>query len=79
MFHNVVTALNGGVVSNLTVSSGGGLIVSSGGLASGSTILSGGTELVASGGTDVGVTSLASGGLLETLISGTAIRQRCRD
>ena len=70
---NVVTALNGGIVSNLSVSSGGGVVVSSGGIASGSTILSGGTELIASGGTDLGVTSVASGGLLETLIGGTAI------
>jgi autotransporter passenger strand-loop-strand repeat protein len=73
VLRNVVTALNGGIVSNLSVSSGGGVVVSSGGIASGSTILSGGTELIASGGTDLGVTSVASGGLLETLIGGTAI------
>ena len=73
VLRNVVTALNGGIVSNLSVSSGGGVVVSSGGIASGSTILSGGTELIASGGTDLGVTSVGSGGLLETLIGGTAI------
>ena len=35
--------------------------------------MSGGTELIASGGTDLGVSSIASGGLLETLIGGTAL------
>jgi hypothetical protein len=69
----VVTALNGGVVSNLTIRSGGGLTVSAGGVASGSTILSGGTELIASGGTDLGISFVSSGGLLETAIGGTAL------
>jgi autotransporter passenger strand-loop-strand repeat protein len=47
LFRNMMTVLNGGAVSNLTVSSGDELIVSFGGIASGSTVASGGTELVA--------------------------------
>jgi hypothetical protein len=72
LFHNVVTALNGGVVSNLTVSSGGKVTVFSGGTDLGVAILNGGIVIVSSGGLDTGA-AIGSGGTELVSVGGTAV------